>query len=75
MSFKSLLFLSNICCSNFFRQNSLRNYTNTVLMSKSAIYNTRSVTSSKIQQLKHDRSADVYCFQVTGIKEWNLLSF
>ena len=44
-------------------------------MSEYAIYNTRSATSSKIQQLKHNRSADAYCFQVTGIKDWNSLPF
>ena len=44
-------------------------------MRESAIYITRNATSSKIQQLKHDRSADAYCFQVAGIKDWNSLPF
>ena len=68
MSFKLLVFLSNVCCiSKFLQQNSLNNNTNTVLMHESVINNTRSATSSKIQLLKHDRSADVYCFQVADI--------
>ena len=76
MSFSSLLYLSNVCCiSNFLQQNFLRNYTNTVLMRESGIQNKRSATSSKIQQLKHDRSADAYCLQVAGIKDWNSSPF
>ena len=34
-----------------------------------------SAKSSKIQQLKHDRSADAYCFQVAGIIDWNSSPF
>ena len=70
LSFKSFLFLCNVCCMfNFVRNDALSFYINTFLNSDCAVHSTRSVSSFKVQPIVRSRKADELCFQISAVSD------
>ena len=43
------------------------------LLSKTSMYNIRSVVDRKFNALKHNRTLDKFCFQYESVHNWNSL--
>ena len=74
ISFKSLLFFHNICHIHLFiTDNTLPNYKGVPCDFNNVSYSTRGTCCRKLTCFKHKQTADEYCFQYAGIRDWNIL--
>ena len=73
ISFKSLLFFHNVYRIHLFiTDNTLPYYTCVSCDFNNVSYSTGGTCCRKVTCFKHKQTADEYCFQYAGIRDWNV---